>query len=109
MGSFISQNMIQRHKSSTKKLILIGTSGKMRLASIGYMLAKLIVNKRNFNKPAKLLKSLTIGKYSNSIKDKEYDADWISYNKENVIKYINDEACNYECSNGFLSLFNNKD
>ena len=101
MGSFISQNMIQRHKSSTKKLILIGTSGKMRLASIGYMLAKLIVNKRNFNKPAKLLKSLTIGKYSNSIKNKEYDADWISYNKENVIKYINDEACNYECSNGF--------
>lgn len=101
MGSFICQNMVQRHKFSTKKLILIGTSGKMSLASLGYFIARIIVNKRNFNKPAKLLKALTIGKYSRAIKNKEYDADWISYNKENVVKYINDEACNYECSNGF--------
>lgn len=101
MGSFICQNMIQRHKFSTNKLILIGSSGPILGSKIGYLLARLIVNKNNFNKPSKLLKTLTIGQYEKAIKNKQTKADWLSFNKENVNKYLADKACNYQCSNGF--------
>lgn len=101
MGSFISQAYLQRHRDVCKKVVLIGTSGKIPFSKLGFLLAKVLINKKNWDKPSKFFTNLTVGSYAKSIKEREYEADWISFNKENVIKYDADPACNYICSNGF--------
>ena len=52
-------------------------------------------------KEAKLLRSLAVGAYSKSIKNRKTDSDWLSYNDESNKKFIDDPLCGYLSSNGF--------
>ena len=101
MGSFITQAYIQRHNSVSKKVILCGTSGKIPFNKLGFKLAKMKINDKNWNDPSPLFTKLSIGGYSKAIKEKEFECDWISYNRENRVNYVNDPMCGYMCSNGF--------
>ncbi|MEG1312773.1 MAG: alpha/beta hydrolase [Bacilli bacterium] len=95
MGSFILQELIQRHPNCSKKIVLIGTSGPMFISKPGYLVLKMLTTKKNFDKPSKFAHKLSIGPYEKSVKGSKYPCEWISYNEENSTKYHHDKKCNY--------------
>jgi alpha-beta hydrolase superfamily lysophospholipase len=105
MGSFMVQTYIQLYSDSVDKVILSGTNGPNPLFKVGYPLAKLLVRKSNRDKKAKTLHTLAIGSYTKSIKDYKTESDWISFNQDNVDKYVKDPRCGYGSSNGFYLEF----
>ena len=103
MGSFMIQDYIQRYNKRPTKAIIMGTNGpNAKLAyGAGYPLAKLVCKCKGENKQAKFLASLAIGAYVKSVKNRKTDCDWLSYNEENVQKYLADPKCGHPSSNGF--------
>lgn len=105
MGSFMAQCFLERHPGKASKFCICGSGGKNGALGIGHVLAKIIVHKSNENKKAKFLNKLMFANLAKSVKDRETDYDWLSYNKENVKKYIEDPLCGYGPTNGFCLSF----
>lgn len=107
MGSFMVQDYIQRFAKHPTKAIICGTNGQNGALAyqVGYPLAKLICKIKGEKTEAKLLKSLAVGGYAKSVKDRKTDADWLSYNDANNTKYVNDPYCGHPSSNGFYREF----
>lgn len=105
MGSFASQEYIQRYGSSVDKVVLSGSNGPDFMVKIGSFLAMLTVSKRGYGKPSKFLAGLTFGGFSKAIKNPRTNFDWLSYNEDNVNKYIDDPDCGYGSSKGFYREF----
>ena len=103
MGSFMVQDFIQRYNKRPTKAVIMGTNGPNAkvLFSMGYPLARLVAKLRGENRKAKFLAGMAVGAYSKSVKDRKTPLDWLSYNEENVQKYIADPKCGYGSSNGF--------
>ncbi|HKM11665.1 MAG TPA: alpha/beta hydrolase [Bacilli bacterium] len=105
MGSFMLQDYAQRFGKHVDKIVLTGTNGPMFTVKIGYLLARLTVGKKSYDKPSKLLAAMAIGGYQNSIKDRKNINDWISYNSENVETYTADSLSGKGSSKGFYREF----
>ena len=105
MGSFMMQDYIQRFANNVKKVVLCGSGAKNPLALVGYGLAKLIVNRKNRNKKAKLLNSLMFGNFNRGIKNPRTAYVWLSFNEENVDTYIADPLSGFGPNNGFCLEF----
>ena len=103
MGSFMVQDFIQRYNKRPTKAVIMGTNGPNAkiLFSMGYPLARLVAKLRGENRPAKFLAGMAVGAYSKAVKDRKTPLDWLSYNEENVQKYIADPKCGHGSSNGF--------
>ena len=107
MGSFIVQDFVQRFTRDANKIIICGSNGpnaKM-LFKFGAKMAKWTCNKKNQFEKAKLMESLSIGAYAKSVKDRKTNCDWLSYNEENVKKYVEDPLCGYGSSRIFYREF----
>jgi len=107
MGSFITQGYIEKHSDTVDKVIICGTNGRNGAVGLGKVLSKMIANKKNYDKPAKLLHNLAIGAYSKAVPDEKTPNAWLSYNRENVEKYDADPLSGYRCTNGFYKEFMN--
>jgi len=108
MGSFVVQDYIQRFPEHVNKVILSGTNGPNRLMiGIGYFLSRLLVNKKNRDKPSKFLRGLMLGPYTAAIKNHKTKTDWLSVNEENVRRYNEDPKCGflYESKKSFYREF----
>lgn len=105
LGSFISQRFIQKYGQLINKVVLCGSNGPDKMVKIGYMLARLIVTKRGYQKKSKLFNDMVFGAYAKSIPNAKTPFDWLSYNEENVIKYIEDSYCGYGSTGGFYKEF----
>lgn len=103
MGSFMLQDFIQRFPNDADKVVICGTNGpNAKLAyKMGYPLARLICKFKGETTTAKMLKNLAVGGYAKSIKHRKTEVDWLSYNEENNLKYIDDPKCGHPSSNGF--------
>jgi alpha-beta hydrolase superfamily lysophospholipase len=106
MGSFMVQSYLERYPGSVISAVECGSNGpalgKMKGA---YILSCLLVNKRNWNKPSKVLQKAGLGAYSKAIKNRKTDFDWLSYNEENVKTYMADPYCGHVNTNGFWKEF----
>lgn len=106
MGSFMVQSYLERFPASVDKVIICGSNGPAKgMLKLGYFVASIITNKRNWDKPSSLLDSLSLGSYSKAIKDRKTNLDWLSYNEENVARYELDPYCGHENSRGFWHEF----
>lgn len=106
MGSFVVQDFIQRFHGRVKKVVICGSDfPRPSLMHFAYYLSKLIVHKKNRNTPNKTLAKLVTGKFSKGVKNATTDFDWLSYNKENVEKYIKDPKCGFVATGGFYREF----
>ncbi len=107
MGSFIMQGYIEKYSETIDKCILIGSNGRNPLVKVGYFLSKILINKRNENKKAKLFHNLSIGAYEKSVKNKKISSvnEWLSYNLENVKKYDEDPLSGVRPTNKFYKNF----
>lgn len=105
MGSFMCQDYIQRYTEHVSKVVLCGSGAKNPAVPVGFQLAKLIVRNGNRNKKAKFLNALMFGGFNKKIKNPRTPYDWLSYNQENVDKYIADPLCGFGPNNGFCYEF----
>ena len=105
MGSFMCQDYIQRYTEHVSKVVLCGSGAKNPAVPIGYQLAKIIVHKKNRNKKAGFLNKLMFGNFNRKIKNPRTPFDWLSFNQENVDKYIADPLCGFGPTNGFCLEF----
>ena len=106
MGSFMTQSLIQHYPAATDKVILMGSNGgQPSLMKTAYGLSKVIVNKKNWDKPRNTLTVLGLGAYTKAVKDRKTPVDWLSYNEENVRKYIDDPWCGHPNTGGFWRVF----
>ena len=103
MGSFMVQDYIQRYNKRPTKAIIMGTNGPNAkvLFAMGYPLARLVAKLRGENRQAKFLANMAVGAYAKSVKNRKTDCDWLSYNEENVNRYLEDPKCGHPSSNGF--------
>ena len=106
MGSFMTQSLIQRYPGLVEKAILCGSNGGQAfLMKMANVIAKIIVTKKNRDLPNKTMDNLGLGGYAKAIKDRKTDFDWLSYNEENVQKYIADPYCGHGNTGGFWVNF----
>jgi len=106
MGSFMTQSRLERYPHSADKTILIGSNGGQKgLMKIASMLANVTVSKKKRDLPNPTLTNLGVGAYGKGIKDRKTDLDWLSYNEENVQKYIADPYLGHMPTGGFWKEF----
>lgn len=106
MGSFMTQARLERYPEDTEKTLIIGSNGGQKgLMKLGYAVAKMLVHKSNWDKPCKTLDNLGLGAYTKAVKDRKTDLDWLSYDEENVKKYMADPYCGHQNSGGFWREF----
>lgn len=107
MGSFLIQDYIQRYAGHVDKVIFCGTNGPNAkfLYKIGNFATSLTTNKRNYNKKSHSLNEIIFGNYVKSVKKHETNYDWLSFNKDNIKKYIDDYQCGYCSTHGFYREF----
>lgn len=107
MGSFMGQCLIERHPGVVNKIILCGTSGPQPLIQkLGGMIARIVGTfTLDGKKPSKFMDHLCFSSYNNKIKNKRTKFDWLSVNKQNVDKYINDPYCGAIPSKNFFYSF----
>jgi alpha-beta hydrolase superfamily lysophospholipase len=106
MGSFMVQRYLELYPNSVEKVIECGTNGPaLSKMAMAYRLSCVLVNKRNWDKPCPPLSKMGLGAYTKAIKHRKTDLDWLSYNEDNVKKYIADPYCGHEDTGGFWKEF----
>ena len=106
MGSIISRVLLQTDSSRYAKTALSGYVYPNPAAPVAVALGNAIRLSKSSRAHSKLLNELALGPYGKSIPDRKTDLDWLSYNEENVRKYIADPLCGAEFTVGsYCALF----
>ena len=105
MGSFLSRAYTAKYPDTIDGTIWCGTSGANPAAGLGAALARAIEKRSGDHHRSDFLNSLAFGKY-NKRTENETPFDWLSKDKEEVKKYIDDDYCGFVfTANGFETLF----
>lgn len=106
MGTMIARVLLQSESKSYDKVILCGYPNYQPAAGAGVILSAMI---RTFKGPkydSKLLQNMTTGSFNKAIENPKTELDWLSYNKENIKKYIEDPLCGFNfTASAFNDLF----
>jgi len=106
MGSFMAQDYIQRFRETVDKVVLCGSDyASPVLMGFAFTLAKVMVKQKNYDLPNEKMAKLVTGPFAKAVKDRKTDFDWLSYNEENVKKYIDDPKCGFIATGGFYREF----
>lgn len=106
MGSFITQRRLELYPHASDATILIGSNGGQKgLMTLGFIVASLIVHKKNWEKPNAFLTNLSLGAYSKAVKEAKTPVDWISYDEKNIEAYLADPYCGHPATGGFWKEF----
>ena len=100
MGTIISRVLIQSEGSKYDKVALSGYVNPNGVAGIGCVLTKIISCLKGPRNHSKLLTTMTMDPFNKAIENPRTDLDWLSYNEENVDKYIADPLCGVEFTIG---------
>src|SRR5574344_2078601 len=106
MGSFMVQRYLELYPDTVCSAIECGTNGPaLGKMTMGYVVACMLVHKKNAEKPCPMLSNMGLGAYSKAVKNRKTDLDWLSYNEDNVKKYMADPYCGHTDSGGFWKEF----
>lgn len=106
MGSFMTQRYLELYPDSADKVVIWSSNGPRRMKmAFAFVLASLLTNKRNWDKPSKFISNASFGPYARSVKNRKTDVDWLSYDEENVQQYLADPYCGAENTHGFWKEF----
>lgn len=106
MGTLIGRTFLQEHDDIIDGMILSGVPTYQSACKLGVVVAKCVIALKGKKGHSKLLSTLATGSFNKVIDNPETDVDWLSYNKDNVQEYINDEWCGFDFTNvGYLDLF----
>lgn len=96
MGTIISRVVLQNHSKLYDKVVLSGYPCYQNGTNFGKFLAKTIMLFKGKHGYSKLLNNLVVGNFNKKIQNPKTKIDWISYNEENVKKYIEDKYCGFD-------------
>lgn len=105
MGAYMAQDYIERFPGHVKKMVLCGSGAKNNGVKPGIFMAKILINKRNCEQKAKFFNSLMFGGFNARIENPRTSYDWLSYNEDNVNKYVADPLCGFGPRNKFCYEF----
>ena len=106
MGTIIARRVLQLISKEYSKVVLSGYPNPNAGGRVGMSLARNEAIVRGGDKYSKLLTNLVLGPFEKAVKGGDSKLDWLSYNKENVIKYENDPLCGVEFTIGsYNALF----
>lgn len=100
MGTIISRVLIQSEGDRYEKVALSGYVNPNGVAGIGCVLTKIISCFKGPKAKSKLLDDMTTGSFNKGIENPRTILDWLSYNEENVDKYMADPLCGQPFSVG---------
>lgn len=95
MGTIISRVVLQKHSKLYEKVILSGYPNYQSAAGFGKLVAKLFGCFKGKKGHSKMLNNLVVGSFNKAISNPKTNVDWISYNEENVKKYLEDPLCGF--------------
>jgi alpha-beta hydrolase superfamily lysophospholipase len=106
MGTIITRNLLQTESKNYECVILSGYPNYQFAVNFGIIIGKVIRLFKGGKYYSKLLSDLSIGSFNKQIKNPRTNLDWLSYNTENVDKYISDPYCGFEFkTSAFIDLF----
>jgi alpha-beta hydrolase superfamily lysophospholipase len=96
MGSFITRSYITKHPQGLAGAILCGTGHVPPATShAGNLAARAMSKVRGENFKSKMLDTMGIGAYNKPIDTPRTNLDWLSFDEENVDRYIADGNCGF--------------
>jgi len=95
MGTIISRVLLQKHSDKYCKAIFSGAPNYQAAVGAGKLISSLIKTFKGPKYDSKLLQSMTTDSFNKAIKNPKTKLDWLSYNEENINKYIEDEYCGF--------------
>lgn len=102
-GSFIAQDVIERHGSILDRAVLCGTAGPRPFTvALAKCIGKIVQAFQGREKTGRLLNFLTFGSSNARIKNRRTEFDWLSRDAGEVDFYVNDPLCGIPATNGFL-------
>lgn len=105
MGSYVVRNYIADYGRGLAGAILCGTGFvPVATSAAGRTLARAICRTRGADHKSALLHGLVDGAFSKAVKDAKTPYDWISYNRENIERYLADEDCGFMFSAGGYAM-----
>ena len=106
MGSIIARDMLQKDSKEFKKVILSGYVNPNPVAGVAVALGGFTKLFKGGKGHSKLLTTLAVGNFSKAVENRKTDLDWLSYDEENVQKYIESPLCGIEFTVGsYCALF----
>jgi len=101
MGSFVTRSYISRHGSGLAGAIICGTGFvPVPTSAAGNLMARLIAKVKGADYKSPLLDSMGVGAYAKQVKNAKTQLDWLSYDEDNVQRYLADEKCGFMFSAG---------
>lgn len=105
MGSFITQKLMYAHPDLFDGYILSGTNGKRGLLKFGQRLAALQAGLQGQEHRSLLLNAIIFGGYNRAFRPAATPFDWLSNDKEEVRKFVEDPMCGAICTTRFFRCF----
>ena len=106
MGTIITRNLLQTESKNYECVILSGYPNYQFAVNFGIIIGKVIRLFKGGKYYSKLLSDLSVGSFNKQIKNPRTNLDWLSYNIENVDKYILDPLCGFNFkTSAFIDLF----
>ncbi len=103
MGSLLSRNYIINNSNYINGVILSGTMGSAGLLGIfGIGISKFQCWLKGQKAKSPLMDSLSFGQFNNAFKPNRTDFDWLTSDKKEVDKYMDDPYCGSIFSTGFF-------
>lgn len=103
MGSFLTRCNLSRHSECYDAAVICGTGGDQGMVGkVGRRLALSRAKSHGTKTKAPMLDSLAFGSFSKKFKG-EGKMSWLSSDKKEVEKYIEDPLCGFICSNMFYA------
>lgn len=106
MGTIIARVLLQTDAKEYSKVILSGYVAPNPMSGIAVALGNCVKTFKGAKGHSSLLTNLALGPYIKAVPNRKTDLDWLSYNEENVQKYIADPLCGVEFTIGsYCALF----
>lgn len=106
MGTIIARKLLQTESKEYVKVCLSGYPNPMPVGAIGGGLSAFIGLFKGRKGYSKLLTNMALGGFSKAIENAKTPLDWLSYNEDNVKRYIADPLCGEEFTIGsYNALF----
>ncbi|MCH1624068.1 alpha/beta hydrolase [Ferdinandcohnia quinoae] len=104
MGSFLTRRYIQLHGSRLTGAIICGTGGDPGfIGKIGRLIARREAKKHGRITPSPKLNNLVFGNYNKVFRPNRTEFDWLSRDKHEVDKYVEDPSCGGIFTTGFFN------
>lgn len=105
-GTIITRNLLMEDSKYYQKIILSGAPFPAKSSFLGMILSNLIVKFKGASYNSKFLQKMVNKTFIKKIKNRKTNYDMLSFNEENIKKYIEDEYCGHGFkAKGYNDLF----